>query len=121
MALGRVVVATTWSGLSVSNSIRTCAERRLLERLARVARTRGVASHRIVHFVRREVKRLFITRMTRGGEETCSLPCLLCRRELEAHHIRWQARDWDGVVTEETAGESTLTHRQRAQFSVVRL
>jgi hypothetical protein len=47
------VVALTDSGLSVSNNVRTCAERRLLEALTHAARVRGVPSHRIIHFVRR--------------------------------------------------------------------
>jgi hypothetical protein len=108
----RTVTATTWGGLTVCNNIRTCAERRLLERLTHLARVHGVAPHRVAHFVRRTVRWLVISRTTQDGERACSLPCLLCRRQLEQHHIRWEARDWEGTVTNETAGRSKLTQRQ---------
>jgi hypothetical protein len=108
----RTVVATTDAGLAVCNNVHTCAERRLLERLTHLARTRGVAPHRFAHFVRRSVGCLSISRCTADGIDACSLPCLLCRRQLDAFHLRWRARDWEGPVSDDTAGPSTLTQRQ---------
>ena len=109
----RTVVATTQTGLSVTNNGRTCAERRLLERLGRLARARGVAAHRVALFVRRLVGRLTIARSTADGAAACSLPCLYCRRQLDAYRLRWTAQAWDGPVDESTAPPSRLTHRQR--------
>jgi hypothetical protein len=52
-------------------------------------------------------------RVTAAGDAVCSLPCLLCRRQLEAFHVRWSARDWHGWVDQTTAPPSQLTQRQR--------
>jgi len=114
----RTVVATTAAGLTVSNNVRTCAERRLLEVLTREARIRGVPSHRVVHFVRRAAGQMEVTRLTARGDAACSLPCLLCRRRLEVFHVRWCATDWSGPVTDRTAGPSKMTQRQRGGFGV---
>jgi hypothetical protein len=109
----RTVFAATQAGLVVTNNVRTCAERRLLERLVHVARVRGVTAHRVILFVRRTVGRLTIRRTTADGSVACSLPCIYCRRQLEAFHLRWSAHSHDGPVDERTAGPSSLTHRQR--------
>jgi len=109
----RTVVAVTASGVQVTNNVRTCAERRLLERLVHAARVRGVAAHRMVLFVRRAVGRLTIRRTTADGCAACSLPCLYCRRQLDAFHVRWDAMSPSGPVDDRTAGPSRLTHRQQ--------
>jgi len=112
----RTVLATTSSGIEVSNNVRTCAERRLLETLVRRARERGVHAHRIAHAVRRAAGLVSVTRLTAAGEDTCSLPCLFCRRKLDALHVRWRAHDWSGPVDCASAPPSNLTQRQRMLF-----
>ena len=112
----RTVLATTSAGLEVTNNVRTCAERRMLERLTRLGFARGVPPHRITRFVRRAVGWLVISRVTAEGEAACSLPCVLCRRRLDAFHLRWVARDWVGTVDNLSAGPSTFTQRQRNAF-----
>jgi len=110
----RIVTCTSDSGLTVPCNTNVCAERRLVAALRRSAYVHGVPKHSVAKWVRRRAGTLTVERRTSDGAQACSLPCILCRRVLDAFDLRWRATAWDGtVVTRDEAPPPRFTHRQR--------
>ena len=66
-----------------SNTHVTCAERRVVAACVADAVRHGVPSHRQVHWIRRKYGgALSVYRERHDGSPGCSVPCVLCRREL---------------------------------------
>lgn len=101
------------------------AERRLIDTWTEKARKKGVPQHSVIPWVRRKFPgrpEIVVWRLTSSGDLACSLPCLLCRKQLikfgfrvTCHTGTVQGVDvwYSGTLTEVSAPVSTLTTRQR--------
>lgn len=75
--------AESFTDAAVSSNHRCCAERRLLDSWVGAARRHGVPSHKVVPWVRRKLGSAVVVLRFRGdGSLGCSVPCVLCQREL---------------------------------------
>jgi hypothetical protein len=117
--MGRVVLCeSARAGVCVCSTHRCCAERRLLNAARETARRRGVRPWAFARWFRASFGALQVVRHTRDGAVATSLPCVLCRRALEAAGARWTAVTRDGAyVTDRDAPPSELTARQRATWN----
>ncbi|KAL4457697.1 hypothetical protein ABPG75_012562 [Micractinium tetrahymenae] len=74
---------------AVSSNHRCCAERRLLDTWVLAARRHGVPSHKVVPWVRRKLGPAVVVLRFRGdGSLGCSVPCVLCQRELNRFDLQ---------------------------------
>ena len=113
----RTVFCSTSAGVCVPCNQKLCAERRLVEHLKHQAAVAGVQRHSVARWVRRRAGTLRIERFDASGKSACSLPCILCRRVLDALGLRWIALTRDGqMVTESDAPQSELTRKQKMIF-----
>ena len=100
-----VVCCSAASGTTtVCNDHTLCAERRLLSTALRAASRRGVPSHALVRWVRKQLGGgVTVHRRTHGDtKDGVSLPCLLCARQLDKFQLHWSAFDGARWVTDET-------------------
>lgn len=118
-----VVCVATRCDVAVTNTHCCCAERRLLDHARVHARRTGVAPHAFAAWLHRRYGQLVVRRLTRDGAPAASLPCVLCRRALDAVGARWTAlapsphADAPPVrVTDADAPPSRLTHWQAAKL-----
>ena len=118
-----VVCVATRCDVVFTNTHSGCAERRLLEHARAHARRTGVAPHAFAFWLHRRYGQLVVWRHTRDGTPAASLPCVLCRRALDAVGARWTAHapsphaDTPPVrVTDANAPPSKLTHWQAAKM-----
>ena len=102
---------------------RCCAERRLIAEKIREARKHGVAPDGTVHWIRRKygkdisVWRIIFDNNEKKYEYGCSIPCVLCRRELIRFdfnvHVTTGTEQWfHGYLTNDDAPVSKLTSGQ---------
>lgn len=61
----------------------------LLGQLEHEASKKGLRGGGMSKYIRRKTGEIIITRVRIDGSPGCSLPCVLCRRSLEKHHLRW--------------------------------
>ena len=103
------------AGVCVLSTHRCCAERRLLSAARETARRRGVRPWAFARWFSASFGALVVVRRTRDGDVASSLPCVLCRRALEATGVRWTAVTREGAfVTDRDAPLSEPTARQRS-------
>jgi hypothetical protein len=109
-----VLCVSSRADVSVISTHRCCAERRFLLRARETARRRGVRPWCFARWLWHAFGTLRVVRHTRDGTAGVSLPCVLCRRALDATGARWTALTRDGcTVTEHDAPPSQPTTRQR--------
>ncbi len=80
---------------------------------------RGNKIHKFPTWVGRKFGTLVIHRETSYGDGT-SLPCVLCRKVIEKHGLRWKAYDgskWVDSLTTEDLPKSVPTNKQRRLLS----
>ena len=101
----------------VDSTHRCCAERRLLCIAREMARRRGVRPWCFARWLCRAFGTLRVVRFQKNGTAAVSLPCVLCRRALDATGARWTALTRDGcTVNERDAPPSQPTARQRVSI-----
>jgi hypothetical protein len=112
-----VVCESARAGVRVPSNHRCCAERRLLCGARETARRRGVKPWAFARWFNSFYGVLRVLRHTRDGAVASSLPCIFCRRALEAAGVRWTAVTRDGAhVCERDAPRSEPTSLQRARL-----
>lgn len=105
-----------------------CAERRLLRSALRDARNHSVRGEAVPRWLRRkygglvEVVRPVESESGSGLSRGCSVPCILCRRELLRYgfEVRCTTRDgrvWRGRLDQDDAPASKATRGQLAARS----
>ena len=110
-------------GWACRNNHRLCAERRLLYKCLEEARRHDVPSHNLVHWLHRKNKGvLTIMRWRTDGSWGCSVPCILCRRELIRYGfpVRCFTSDghwFDGYMDDPDAPSSKPTKGQARMIS----
>lgn len=80
----------------VSDNI-CCSERRLLRTLYAKCMKSGKRPHQFTQWLHRKYGQLIVERKTVYGDGI-SLPCVLCRKTLDKHGVRWCAHDGDKWV-----------------------
>jgi hypothetical protein len=74
-----------------------CAERKLIYNLQRCASKSGVAQHKFSVWIHRKFGRMVVWRIRKDGIMGMSLPCVICRKQLDKYRIEWVAHlgvDW---------------------------
>lgn len=114
----------------MSSNHRCCAERRLLASWVQHARRHGVPSHKVVPWVRRKLGPTVVVLRFRGdGSLGCSVPCVLCQRELTRFDLSvccFVGQDgadgepcwYRGRLTDEGAPTPVLTAGQRRTLNL---
>ncbi|KAK9868923.1 hypothetical protein WJX84_009457 [Apatococcus fuscideae] len=101
-------------------------ERRLLEQWVQEARRHGVASHKVVSWVRRKIgPDIIVWRCRSDGSRGCATPCVLCHRQLCKFDLRvhcsLNSQQWfSGRLTDGDAPPPVLTSGQRRQWQAFR-
>lgn len=90
--------------------------------LKRKAKKKGVPSHKVIPWIRKQVRTLIIHRVRKDGKITCSVPCTWCRKEINKYGLRVSCIKADGSVfkgymTDSNAPESKLTSGQMRKFN----
>lgn len=86
---------------------RTRAERRLLDTWVSQARSSGCRPHQVVRWVRRKVgSDIVVWRVRADGSAGCSLPCVLCQRQLQLFGLRVTCTTSDGRLWRGHLGKS---------------
>jgi hypothetical protein len=108
----------------------TCKRCRLLDTWVAAARRHGVPQHKVVPWVRRKLGPAVVVLRFRGdGQLGCSIPCVLCQRELQRFDLSVhcylgdtgddQERRWFcGRLTDEGAPAPVLTAGQRRTLNL---
>ena len=96
-----------------------CAERRLIRILYVRCLKSGKKHHQFTHWLHRKYGQLVVERKTIHGD-AISLPCVLCRKTLEKHSVRWCAHDGEKWVNSETCvtipSQSTTKQKRSLGF-----
>jgi cytidine deaminase len=95
-----------------------CAERRHILKLIHNAKVKGVANHKIVHWIHKHEVELVVERFDANGKVANSLPCVLCKQMLDKYKIKWMAF-FEGKWVKSTDDDvpvSRPTSRQAAQL-----
>jgi hypothetical protein len=109
-----VLCVSSRAGVCVKSTHRCCAARRFLIAARETARRRGVRPWCFARWLWRAFGTLRVARYQKNGVAAASLPCVLCRRALDATGARWTALTRDGcTVNERNAPPSQPTSRQR--------
>ena len=114
------------AGISASNLPPNCAERALVAQLERNARIAGAPPHAVGDWIRRKHGALTVSRTVYAPDGSlvfgASLPCIMCRRVLEHHGLRWCAMLPSGVMVDSAydSPPSKPTGRQAAAFNALR-
>jgi hypothetical protein len=80
----------------VENDCICCAERKMIDRLLRESRRKGVKPHNFSRWVHRIYGDFLIIRNRKDGITGISLPCVLCLKAMERKNIQWTAYSSDG-------------------------
>lgn len=113
----------------MSSNHRCCAERRLLDSWVDAARRHGVPPHKVVPWVRRKLGPSVVVLRFRGdGTLGCSVPCVLCQRELTRFDLQVHcylgaeasggAQWFTGRLSDEGAPAPVLTAGQRRTLNL---
>lgn len=87
-----LVNATMARGLhSLHNDCICCAERKMIYQLQRCATKSGISQHKLSVWIHRKYGRMTVWRMRKDGVMGMSLPCILCRKQLDKFRIDWCA------------------------------
>jgi len=99
------------------NSPSVCAERKHIEKLIRIARTKGIPKHSVPSWIKRKEGEIVIERFHKNGEVATSLPCVLCKHALDKYNLKWTAYHCDRWVSsdDEDLPKSKPTSRQNDQ------
>ncbi len=88
---------------------RCCAERRLLDSWVQQARRQGVASHKMVAWIRRKFgSNISVIRYRHDGSLGCAVPCVFCQKELERYDMRVHCVDSSGQWCDARCRDGTL-------------
>ena len=68
-----------------------CSERKMIKKLLRESSKKGVKYHNFSEWVSRKYGTLHIWRNRRDGVLGNSLPCVMCRKAIEKHNLKWMA------------------------------
>jgi hypothetical protein len=104
------------------NTYRCCAERIVLEKWKRLAIQKGIPRHAVISWIRRKSGGyLVVQRFLSDNTAGCSVPCVLCRREIEKYDMLVSCTARSGEPFEgKTLPASELTCSQRRMFSAGR-
>ena len=75
----------------VENDCICCSERKMIKKLLRESVKKGVKYHGFSDWVNRKHGTLHIWRNRRDGVLGNSLPCVLCRKAIDKHKLKWVA------------------------------
>ena len=98
----------------VSDSL-CCAERKMIRRLYHEYLKRGNKPHNFTNWLHRKYGEMVVARKTVYGDGI-SMPCVICRKAIEKHDIKWVAYDgerWVHSKKSERIPDSIPTHKQR--------
>ena len=84
-------------GPVIQSNNHMCAERQLIRRLYRECLKKGYKPHQFPEWMNRKYGHLIVYRKTVHGDDI-SLPCVLCRKEIERYDICWIAHDGERWV-----------------------
>ena len=87
----------------------------MIKTLKRECFKRGNRGHKFAAWVKRKFGTLVIRRETSYGEGV-SLPCVICRKVIDKHGIRWKAYDgetWIDSLNTKNIPKSKPTNKQR--------
>lgn len=114
-----VVITETTRGYNrVESDCVCCAERRLIKTLIRECFKRGNRIFKFSNWVRRKFGTIVISRPTSYGDGV-SLPCVLCRKMIEKHKLKWKAFDGEKWVESKypfQLPKSQPTNKQRREL-----
>jgi len=83
---------------AIGSTHRCCAERNLISQAVCRARKKGVRRERIIPWIKRTVRDVFVFRLHQDGKPAVSCPCFLCRDQLIRYDLRVSYIDADGNV-----------------------
>ena len=76
----------------------------------------GVKSYNFSKWVHRKKGNLVVWRQKKDGEFGNALPCVLCRKAIEKHDLKWVAytdNGWVNSVKDDILPKSKPTHKQK--------
>jgi hypothetical protein len=88
----------------------------MVKYLLRLSKKKGVPQYKFSTWLNRIHGTMNICRMRKDGILGCSLPCVLCRKVIEKHKIKWRAYDgeqWINSYTSDNIPKSQPTNKQR--------
>lgn len=99
----------------VYNDCHCCAERRLIRQLLHVCRKKGFRTSDFSSWLHRKYGVLVVWRPRKDGVIGVSIPCVLCRKEIERFGIQWMAFTGEKWVhsRDQDVPKSSPTHKQR--------
>lgn len=75
-----------------------CAERRLLKILRHEFNKKRTCKDKFSEWLNRKYGRMVILRPRADGSVGISIPCVLCRKEIEKNKVKWVAHDGEKWV-----------------------
>lgn len=88
----------------------------MIKHLIRLSKKKGVPNYKFSSWLNRVHGTMNICRMRKDGVEGISLPCVMCRKAIEKHNIKWRAYDgenWIDSSKTEILPKSQPTNKQR--------
>ena len=105
----------------VFNDCHCCAERRLIKQLLEESRKKGNRIYNFARWLHRKHGDLVVWRPRKDGILGVSIPCVLCRKEIERRGIQWMAFTGEHWIhsNQDTVPKSTATHKQKRWLNFV--
>lgn len=100
----------------IFNDCHCCAERKLIKQLLHTCTKKGLRLHNFPRWLHRTHGDLVVWRPRKDGVIGVSIPCVLCRKEIEKYHIQWTAftgEKWVHSNRDLDVPKSIPTHKQR--------
>jgi hypothetical protein len=119
--LSHVKCQKSRAAITVTNDCHCCAERRMIRTLIHESIKKGVACNDFPRWLHRTHGDLIIEHPRKDGLDGISIPCVLCRKEIEKYKIQWVAYDGDDWIHSNKCKDvpvSRPTHRQKKYIFV---
>ena len=100
----------------MENDCLCCAERKMIKHMLRTCCKKGFDITEFPRWLNRKYGTMVIYRLRNDGLMGISLPCVLCRKTIEKHKIRWVAFDgtcWIDSLRSENVPKARPTNKQR--------
>ena len=110
-----MLISCSLRGHFTGNTCHCCAERRMIAFLRELSKRRGNSPAQMTHWIHRKFGEMVIRRERVDGQMGISLPCIVCRKQLDRLQIPWRAHIHDTWISSRdlVIPPSKLTHRQK--------
>lgn len=112
------VICYMSKGPEIESNNHICAERKLLKHLYNECLKSGYKPHQFTSWLHRKYGELVVSRRTVFGD-SISMPCVICRKFLQKHDVRWTAYDGCQWVHSKKTDDLPVSRPTRKQIQTL--